>query len=542
MQFSVPLPPKSAITAYDLLALSPDGRYVAFTAAVPPGGNMLWLRPMDSSDARPIPGTEGAYLPFWSPDSRYVAFTSNGRLRKVGIAGSAPVTLCEGAAWGGAWSREGTIVMGSSTDSLRQVAETGGDPKPLLTLDASRQEIGQVWPQLLPDGKHFLFLSRSRKPEQGGVYCGQLGSTESKRILPGESMALFSPPGYLLFLRQETLLAQPFDASKLQTLGGAFGVADGIGKTAENSGGMFTVSAHGALAYRAGSSPNYVIAMFDRSGKRLGTVGPHGQYAQLTLSPDGRRLALERRDPRTDTYDIWTLELATGIMSRLTFDPADDRDPVWSPDGREIVFGSNRTGLMALYRKTVGGAQEQLLHKSDERETPEAWSKSGFILYGNLEGKKYRLLPVAGSGEPRVVLESEYTVDEPNISPDGKWVAYDSKETGRYEVYTAVFPDFTGRRQVSGTGGAQAHWAHDGKQLVYLDLEGKLMAVDVKASAGGLETGPPRPLFPTGIRSSGTTEQFTMSLDGSRFYFMELIQDEEKPITVILNWPARYRH
>jgi Tol biopolymer transport system component len=300
----------------------------------------------------------------------------------------------------------------------------------------------------------------------------------------------------------------------------------------------FSASANGTLVYGAGVSPDSTITMFDRNGRRQRVIGQPGQYVQISLSPDGRRLAIDRRDPATSSYDLWILDLSTGIMSRLTLDPANDRDATWSPDGRQIAFSSDRTGQIQLYRKTIGSASEELLLQTPDREIPEVWLKDGSILYGNYQGRKYSLL--RPGEQPRLVFQSDYTMDEPSVSPDQKWVAYGSTESGRFEVYTARFPEFTERRQVSSNSGAQPHWRQDGKQIVYLSMDGKLMAVDVKQGTT-LETGAPYLLFETRLRASGTIEQFTMSPDGTMFYLPDPAQETEKPITVVVNWPAQNR-
>jgi eukaryotic-like serine/threonine-protein kinase len=539
VRFSVPLPAKFTVSSFDVTAVSPDGRYLAFTAAVGLGGNVLLVRAMDSLEARQIPGTEGALLPFWSPDSRSIGFFANGKTKKVGVDGSPAVGLADGVSLGAAWNREGVVLLGRISGPLEQVQESGGVPKPVFQLDQARQEIGQSWPQFLPDGRHFLYLSRSLRADQSGIYLGTLGSTQARKLLDADARGWYSPPGYLLYLRQETLMAQPFNASKLELGGNPFPVAEGVGRTSDYGGGLFATSDTGTLAYRAGISPDALLGVFDLSGRRLGTIGPPGDYTQLTLSPDGKRVAIDRRDRKAGSFDLWMLELVTGVSSRITFDPANDRDPVFSPDGKQIVFSSDRTGQKLLYRKTIGGGPEEVLGKSSEQNIPEIWLKDGSVLFGNQAGKKYFLLP-PGGGEPTLLYQSDFTVDEPALSPDGKWIAYGSVESGRWEVYTARFPQWTDRRQISPSSGMQPHWRQDGRQIVYLAIDGKLMSVDVKAGAQ-LETGQPVVLFDSGLRTSGTVEQFCLSPDGTKIYVPVPVEEGGKPITVVLNWWARAR-
>ena len=542
VRFLVPQPPKTTVLPFDLPSISPDGRHLALTAAgqADGGPHMLWVRPMDSVEVRPLPGTEGAFLPFWSPDSRWIAFTANGKLLKVS-AGGGPVTLLWNSppvVGSGSWSTQGVILMGSTAGPIQQIPDSGGEPKPALSLASSRHETGQLWPQFMPDGKHFIYFSLSATA--GGIYAGTLGSTQTKQILPIDARATFATPGHLLFLRQQTLMAQPFDSSRLQLEGSAVPIAEGVGSVGAFGGANWSVSANGVLVYRAANSGDSTITLFDRSGKRLRTIGPPGQYAQISLSPDGKRLAIDRKDNAANSYDLWILELATGIMSRLTFDPANERDATWSPDSRQIVFDSDRTGQKLLYRTTVGSGVENLLYQSAEQEIPEVWLKNGAILFGNFQGKKYSLLRPGEPGAPQQVFQSNFTMDEPSVSPDQKWIAYGSTESGRFEVYTARFPDFTDRRQVSSSSGVQPHWRQDGKQIVYLTLDGKLMAMDVQRGET-LETGTPYPLFETRIRASGTVEQFCMSADGTQFYLADPMEEGEKPMTVVLNWPTQLR-
>jgi len=267
----------------------------------------------------------------------------------------------------------------------------------------------------------------------------------------------------------------------------------------------------------------------------MGTAGPSGDYAQITLSPDEKRLAIDRR--LNGSYDIWMLELASGVFSRVTFDSGNDRDPVFSPDGRQIVFTNDRLGMPHIYRKMIGGGPEELLYRGPDREATEAWLKDGSILYGNLRGRKYFLLRPGETGDPKLIYQSEYSVDEPAISPDGKWVAYGSDESGRFEAYIARFPQWDERQQISTDGGMQPHWRQDGREIVYVAQDGRMMSVGVKAGAS-IEALPPVLLFNSNLRPNGVIEQWTMSHDGSKFYVLSNIQEGEKPITVVVNWLA----
>jgi eukaryotic-like serine/threonine-protein kinase len=537
VRFTIPVPPKTGLGGTDTMALSPDGRYLAFT--VSSGGSMaehqLWLRPLDSAEAHLVSGVNGAYFPFWSPDSRFIASWTPDGLKKAPVEGGVPVTLTKMTAIGGAWNRSGTILIGNSSGPLLQVAEGGGEPTPALTLDKSRQETAQTWPQFLPDGRRFLYYSRSSK--ESAIYLGSLGSNETRRVVESEGAGIYAE-GYLLFPRAGTLVARPFEVANVKFTGALFPVVEKIGIVPEVPLTTFSVSDTGALAFRTRVDVSTVIAIYNRKGERIGTAGPPGDYAQITLSPDEKRLAVDRRD--NGSYDIWMLELASGVFSRITFDPANDRDPVFSPDGRQIVFTNGRSGMPHLYRKTIGGGPEELIYSGPDREASEAWLKDGSILFGNLGGRKYFLLRPGDPGQPKLIYQSDYQTDEPTISSDGKWVAYGSSESGRWEAYVARFPQWDERRQISTDGGVQPHWRQDDREIVYVTSDGKLMSVNVQTSPS-FEAAPPVPLFATGLRASGTIEQWTMSHDALKFYVLTSVQEGDKPITVVLNWIGQAR-
>jgi Tol biopolymer transport system component len=536
VRFVVPLPPKTTVNIADTMALSPNGRYLAFTVLGGSGfDRQLWLRPLDSTEAHVVSGANGTLFPFWSPDSRFLAFGTVEGLKKIAVEGGSPVSVAKKQPMGGSWNRNGIILIGNTAGPLLQVPDGGGEPVPALSLDPARQETSQTWPQFLPDARHFLYYSRSTT--QSGIYLGTLGSKETRRVVESNAPGAYAE-GHLLFPRAESLVAQPFDFSGGRFTGALFPVVDKIGVVLEGPLTSFSVSESGALAFRSAVDTSSVIAIFNRKGERIGAAGPPGDYAQITLSPDEKRLAVDRRE--NGSYDIWMLEFASGVFSRVTFDAANDRDPVFSPDGRQIVFTNNRLGMPHLYRKTIGGGPEELIYKGPDREASEAWLNDGSILFGNLGGRKYFLLRPGEPGEPKLIYQSDYQVDEPAISPDGKWVAYGSSESGRWEAYVARFPQWDERRQISTVGGMQPHWRHDGREVVYITADGKLMSVNVKTSPS-FEAATPAQLFVTSLRASGTVEQWTMSRDASKFYVLTSVQEGDKPITEVLNWLALAR-
>jgi Tol biopolymer transport system component len=520
--------------------VSPDGRHVVY------GGenlssNRLWIHSLDSLATQLLPETEEAFVLFWSPDSRFVGYSTRDKLKKIDISGGVPETVCNAEIRLGGWNQEGIILFVSQAGNVHRVSAAGGEVKPVLDLDKSRQETGQYWPHFLPDGRHFLYLSVTADAGKSGIYVASLDSKETRRLISAESNASYAPPGFLIYGRDETLMAQPFDAGKLRITGDPFPVAEHVRPSRfVPSEFEFSVSQNGILVYSSGGSSNIQLAWHNRDGKRLASVGEPDACRQIALSPDEKRLAVERPDRAKNVWNVWILELSSGIFSRLTF--SNDNDPVWSPDGRELLFMSKRHGKMGIYRKVVGGdAPETLLFESDysiSESIPEDWLPDGkSILFMNTNGIAFFQLPLSGDRKPVLLFKSEFEKNEPIVSPDGHWVAYNSGESGRWEVYVAPFPGFTEKRQVSNSGGGQALWRKDGKELFYLTLDGKMMAVSVKGGAA-IETGIPKVLFQTRLTVNPRQDHYCVTGDGMRFLFGEDVGEVTHPVTVVLNWTA----
>jgi Tol biopolymer transport system component/predicted Ser/Thr protein kinase len=524
-------------------SISPDGRHLVYSASTE-GKQQLWVRSLDSLTAQPLPGTITNQIPrpvFWSPDGRYIGFFADGKLKKMVLSGGHAETLADvPTSHGGSWNREGVIVFPLSAASpLYRVSATGGEVIRLTSLDESRQEFAHRWPFFLPDGRHFLYLARSaQQRESNAIYVGSLDSKEVKRITSADSNVSYAPPGYLLFAREATLMAQPFDAHKLEVTGDAFPLVERIRYSWGPGLAEFSVSSDGVLVYIPGNPVPSQLTWFDRSGKQLATVGPPAAYRSFRLSPDEKRVAVDRTDPPGVYSDIWLIELARGVSSRLTSDPGNDLSPVWSPDGSRIAFTSIREGQLKLYQKLSSGAggDEELL-KSAEPLGIWDWSADGrFILYRILGGKTKNdiwVLPMFGDRKPYPLLQTEFTESGAKFSPNGRWVAYVSDETGTSEVYVREFQGSGGSWRVSTGGGNFTRWRRDGKELFY-SSGGNLMAVDVKASGSGFEPGVPKVLFE---RSGGGI--FDVSGDGQRFLIPVLVEESSpEPITVVLNWTA----
>jgi len=528
--------------------ISPDGRLLVFAATDASGKESLWIRPLDSLDAHPLSGAEtlgSGGSPFWSPDSRSIGFFAGGKLKRIDVSGGPAQILCDAPAGGnGTWNREGVIVfMRNLGQGLFRVSSASGTPIPVTTLDKSRNEIGHVWPRFLPDGRHFLFLGLTSLEEKAAIFVGSLDSKETKLLLNAHSNMAYAPPGYLLFAREQTLMAQRFNADTLELTGEAVPVAEGIGRALTSGITFFSVSETGLLVYRSQLAAGSQLSWFDRGGKQLGTLGAPGSYAALRFSPDEKHVALQGVDEEKRTQDIWTIELARGTPTRLTFDPAIDIYPIWSPDGSRIAFASTREGLANLYEKPSSGAgDDQLLFKSDDTKLPTDWSPDGrYLLYQDRSPKDFDLwvLPLFGERKPMVFLQTDFAEEYARFSPDERWIVYVSNESGKREIYVRGFPDSGGKWQISNNGGTQPHWRRDGKELFYLSPDKKLMAVEVNGSSNTFESGIPKTLFDLHIPPTDRFSDYDVTADGQRFLVNTVVeQNVHSPVTVVLNWTA----
>jgi len=497
-------------------------------------------------------GTEGAIGLFWSPDGRHIAFFANGKLKKVDSAGGTSQVLCDAAGaggndydLGGTWSRDGEIlfVPGIYSGILR-VSSEGGLATAVTVPDRSRHELMHAWPYFLPDGDHFLYFVVSSRKEQQGVYVGSLGSKNTRRVLDTDSHAIYVSPGYLLFIREGRLLAQPFDAKRQQTSGEPFPVADQVHSFGALHQGYFSASQNGVLAYVSAQSMFSHLVWVDRNGREVGSVGPSGDYSDFELSPNEKRVAIERVDPHNEQGDIFVLELARGILSQITSTPWWEYQPRWSPDGTHILYNSNRAeqerGLSSgtLYIKSADGtgSEELLLEPKDPKDwiSPEDWSRDGQLILYDLNKSSWTELwyvQLQGNRTTNLYLQR---ARGGKFSPDARWVAYVSGESGVAEVYVRPFSPSEGKWQVSTGGGGQVQWRHDGKELFYVTLDGKLMAATVKLGLR-FEASSPAVLFT--IPNAWSARQcYAASHDGKRFLIKKFLNDGPVPINVVLNW------
>jgi eukaryotic-like serine/threonine-protein kinase len=561
MRFQIPMTMQLAPGGGNF-ALSPDGRRLAFAATGSDGVSRLWVRSLDSLEARPLPGSESAEFPpfFWSFDSRYIAFQAGGELKKIDISGGAAETLCDlsGSAVGGSWNRDGVIIFGQNPGGLMRVSANGGPASPLTTLDPSRKEINHSSPSFLPDGRHFIYLRRSSTPENGGVYVGSLdakpGEQDSKRLLAtdwGPAYVPSSDPGFgqVLFVRDGTLMAQPFDTRRLELSGEPVTVAERVGTFIDA--GFFSTSTNGVLIYRAGGAGADQLTWFDPQGRRLGAAGEPGTYLTVALSSDGTRAAVTRVGQNAG---LWLVDFSRGTSTRFTFGPADALTGTWSPDGSRIIFTSKSSGVYDLYQKPTSGVKDQeLLLKSGDTKYPTSWSRDGrFLLYRTSDSTTTKhslwVLPLEGDKKPFPFLRTEFDNEDGQFSPDGRWVAYVSDESGRPEIYVRTFsPDSTaeasdtgGKWLISTGGGREPRWRGDGKELYYLAPDRTLMAVEI-ATNPAFRAGAPKALFQAPPQAVVTPflQSWDLTPDGKRYLFLAPVeQTAQTPFTVVLNWQA----
>jgi len=553
--------PEPVVTRLDLVtpptsdafsfALSPDGRQLAFVANGEKG-SQLWLRPLDQATAQALAGTEGASFPFWAPDNRAVGFFADGKLKRANVGGGPPQVLADApTARGGAWNRDGVIVFGqASPGALMRVMASGGTPSPVTQVTAGQNN--HRWPQFLPDGRRILFFVPSGDPQVRGVYVASLDGGELTRIVESQTAAVYAP-GRLLRVSQGVLVSQPFDAAHAALAGEPIPVAQDVGVDDGLFRSAVSVSALGVLAHRSGVGSGRQLVFLDRTGKLLGNIGPQDEssFASPALASDGGRVAVGRIVQ--GNADVWLIDVGRAVMSRFTFEGGPDRQPIWSPDGNRIVFQSTRNGVLDLFEKPANGAaDEQPLIVSPEPKNPLDWSSDGrVLLYASLDSKTQSDLwavSLTGDRKPVPVVRTSFDDVQGQFSSDGRWLAYASNESGRYEIYVQAFPDPGGKWQVSTAGGVYPRWRRDGRELYYIDPDNRLTAVPilVTANARTVDAGAPVALFSTrlavgaNIFTTGfnSRAQYAVAADGR--FLMDVQADDAvaSPITVVLNWEA----
>jgi eukaryotic-like serine/threonine-protein kinase len=530
------LPPDGA--QFGNYAVSPDGTRVVF-AALSGGVTQLWTRSLDALTAQPLAGTTDPHDPVWSPDGQWIAFFADAKLKRIAASGGSVQTICDAPDGRGAsWNDSGVIVFAANIlGALSKVPASGGKPTAVTTLDAGRQEDSHRQPFFLPDGRHFLFIARSAKREDSRVDIGSLDSAERIPLLNIESKAVYTPPGYVLFLSGGTeggLMALPFDARRLRASGDPIPVDAQMPFDVSS----FSASSTGVLAFT--SVPVHRLMWFDRSGKPLPIASSADRISNIGLSADATRVAARRFFQ--GNYDIWVIDVARGITSRVTSSPAPDGAPVWSPDGERIAFSSERGKAGSIYvAEASGTGGEELVLSSDQPNDPTDWSPDGrFILFTRQDPvtlKDLWALPLFGDRRAFPLLQTQFIEEQAHLSPDGQWIAYVSNESGKWEVYLQTFPRSSGKRQVSTAGGSQPRWRRDGRELYFVDPKGILHAAGVSLGAKAL-IGHPQALFQTNLADYAMGGRYAVTADGGRFLVNIDDNADTRAINVVLNWPA----
>ncbi len=544
-------PPGVSLETDEAPAISPDGRRLLFVGHGSTGKQLLYTLALDvAGPAQPLANTDGASLPFWSPDSQSVGFFGQGKLKTVDMATGEIRTLADaGAARGGTWNRDDIILfVPRAGTGVYRIPASGGEPAP-VRIDSGGRSF-PWFPSFLPDGRHFLFFSAAAsQPASAGVFVASLDSPAAERLVTTRSSAVHAS-GYLLFWREGALLAQSFDDRVLALRGNPVSVANAVGVNPVTNQGLFSVSDSGTLAFFAGAVGESELAWLDRAGRPIGNPGPKGVFNSLSLSPDASSVVYDQAERRNRTFDLWRLDFAHGIPSRLTFHPSHDMFPLWSPDGARIAFSSLREPPPQLFELNANSAgTEKLLLKTNVPKTASAWSSDGSLLFYDSTdpqtGGDVWALPLAGKAEPYPVVRTAADEHYGTLAPDGRWLAYISNETGAYEVYVEAFPATGFKRQVSTQGGFEPYWRRDGKELFYMAPTRILMAVGVKSTATTVEVSPPQELFATRIKwmeIQAVAHHYAAAPDGQRFLISSATDNARLvPVTIVLNWFAALR-
>ncbi|MCA1580879.1 MAG: serine/threonine-protein kinase [Acidobacteria bacterium] len=536
------IPPPSGAAFQGMPAISPDGRELAFVATTADGRDLLFLRPLDSLEARRLEGTEGAVFPFWAPGGHSLAYFARGKLLKIDAKGGSPQILCNAPnPRGGSWGSRGTIVFSiNAGGEIHRVGENGGESRSLPHLVAHPQETNR-WPSFLPDGSNFLYFVLAGDPKSAGTYVTSLESRETTRLTPADGGGFYAAPGFVLYRSGDRLMAQRFDAAKRIITGEPFPVVEQIrwnGVAATEL--AVTASDTGLLVYQTGGATTSRLQLYDRAGRELQTIGPAGAYWEPTLSPDGRRIVVPRIDGEGLSGALWTGDLERGDFLRLSSQASITATPLWSGDGHQIVYSAFPTGEVYIRDPAAAGG-EKLLFRSRAFAPLDDWSRDGrFLFYEAIDWRTFHndvWVRDLKNGESRPVLQEKYSQSGARLSPDGRWLAYQSEESGISEVFVRSFPESRDRRQVSSGGGSQARWRADGRELFYISQDSKLMAAAIGA-APALEAGPARVLFQTRILPPiEARNHYDAAADGQRFVInSRRPEDASLPILVVSGW------
>jgi serine/threonine protein kinase/Tol biopolymer transport system component len=529
--------------------LSPDGRFLAFVAATKDGVRHLWIRPLADPKLQMIANSDGATEPFWSPDSHSVAYFAAGKMYRVDVAGGSPRVVTDASnSRGGAWSPSGTILYGPNPAlGLWTVPDSGGAGQPFTKPEAIVHTPNRRWPQFLPDGKHFLCFARSDvSASESGVFAGSLDGGPLKLVLHSDSSAVYAPPGYLLYVQGGVLVGQKFDARTLSVSGEPLPLAQHAEVNSIVYRGIVTASDNGILVYGTGSGEqgSYSINWADREGKILGTVGDPAEYSDPRISHDGTKLAVSI-DTGEGGNNIWVIDLVHGTRNRVTFGNGINAGSTWSPDDKSLIFSSGRGGIYQLYQQPADGSGEaKRLTDSTTTEIAGYWSRDGKYLAYTVPNptsgaNQIWILPLTGGAKPYPFIQGNYEALNPAISPDSKWLAFTSNETGHNEIYVVPLAGGAGKWQISSGGGIEPRWSAAGDEIAYISPDGDLMAASIDSSANSIRVGNVAKLLHVGETSALTIFRYDVSPDSKRFLVLTVgTQAHTDPLTIVTNWPA----
>ena len=536
------IPPPTDTSLRGALALSPDGKALAFVATRADGNDVLYVRSLDGLESRPLDGTEGANFPFWSPDGRAIGFFARGKLKKADLAGGAPSTLCDAVEpRGGTWNARGVILFSANAGGeIDRVSENGGAPTPLASL-TSVEGRSSRWPAFLPDGEHFVYYMFTGDPKRSGIYVSSMDGKDTARLTESDGGPLYAAPGFLLYRLGSRMVARRFDAERRRVEGDPFPVVENLrfdGNTtlltsaSASQSGLFVCQTGGAMVSR--------LLWYDRVGRELSAAGPDGAFAEPALSPDGRRLSVSRGSTENLGGAIWTFDLERRTLAPVVSASPFSATSLWSGDGSRIVYGTWPTGEVYV-RDAEGAEKEKLLFKPPSFTPLDDWSRDGrYLFYDVIDWKRFHFdvwVRDLSAGASRPVLQGAFGESGARLSPDGRWLAYESTETGTQEVFVRSFPESTERRQVSIEGGNQPRWRGDGKELFFVSPDRKMMSAEVR-TAPRLEIGTPRALFQTRILPvTEARNQYDVTADGQRFLVNSARpEDAAIPVTLLLGW------
>jgi serine/threonine protein kinase/Tol biopolymer transport system component len=531
-------------TLIPTFAISPEGTRVVFSAISLDGGReSLWLRAFDQTDPRPLKGTEDGHGAFWSPDGRFIAFFADGKLKKMAVPDGSPQTIGDASGpQGGTWNQEGVILfVPQFGQAVQRVPASGGSPAAVTKIDP--KDAAHLFPSFLPDGRHFLFYVRSAQADNQGVYVGAIDSpTPPVRVLAADTAAQYAAPGDLVFASEGALRAQAFDVSTLRASGDPTTLVSRVHMDTSSNVAFFSLSRNGVLAYRRDAPFRSQLVWVDRAGHEDVAATPDAVASNISLSADEHRVAVVKQDPQSSAQDIWLVDLVRGSTSKFSASPRAHTNPIWAPDGSRVVFATDGVsgGMYDLYEKPASGGSETALLKGDGDKVPDDWSRDGhYIVYERYTAATRTdlwVLPLTGDRKPMPFAQTAADEKDGRFSPDGKWIAYASDESGTNEVYVQPYPPTGAKLQVSTDSPPypQARWSSDGRELFYVSADYKLVSVGLTYRGGFVEAAPPKALFRV-----GWMYDYIPSRDGRRMLFLRMTNAPfAGPIDILLNWTA----